>query len=110
MGHWVDISGYMVVNNAIPTHFSKLHNDEGMWTTEPFCMSAIAWLDSLLMSARAASGRKYPWAGLPTHIAYRHYNLDTDELSTIKIFDSSKPVYYTINGVFFKFIYNIPKK
>ena len=42
-------------------------------------MSAIAWLDSLLMSARAASGRKYPWAGLPTHIAYRHYNLDTDE-------------------------------
>ena len=37
--------------------------------------------------------------------ATSYYNLDTDELSTIRIFDSSKPVYYTINGVFFKFIY-----
>lgn len=79
MGHWVDVSGYMVVNNAIPTHFSKLHNDEGMWTTEPFCMSPIDWLDSLLMGARKASSIEHPWAGLPTHIVYRHYNLDTDE-------------------------------
>ena len=79
MGHWVNISGYMVVNNSIPTHFSKLHNDEGMWTTEPFCMSAVDWVDRLLTGARAASGRKHPWTGLPTHISYRHYNVDTGE-------------------------------
>ena len=79
MGHWVDVSGYMVVNNAIPTHFSKLHNDEGMWTTEPFCMSTVDWLYSLLTGAREASGCKYPWAGLPTHISYMHCNAETGE-------------------------------
>lgn len=79
MGHWVDVSGYMVVNDAIPTHFSKVHNDELMWTIEPFCTSTVDWLDRLLTGAREASKRKYPWAGLPTHIAYRHYNVDTDE-------------------------------
>ena len=79
MGHWVDISGYMVVENSIPLHFRKLHHDEGMWTTDTVCMNPIDWLDSLLTGARKASGRKYPGAGIPTHIAYRHYNVETGE-------------------------------
>ena len=80
MGHWVDISGYMVVENSIPTHFSKIHHDEDMWTTDTFCMSPTDWFDKLLPGARAASGRKYPRAGIPTHIVYRHYNIETEEI------------------------------
>ena len=79
MGHWVNISGYMVVNNAIPTRFSRMHNNEDMWTTEPHCMDTVAWIHSLLSGARENSGSLWPYAGLPTHVTYRHFNCETGE-------------------------------